>query len=71
MTVFLFHYQSILWRMWIILFYPKQEPKICTEVEALSGSLKPYIGTDNEVIDEEKTFLQALLDDDNRIKAGQ
>lgn len=54
-----------------ILFFPKQEAKICPEVEALSGSLKPYIGTDNEILDDdEKAFLQAILDDDNRIKAG-
>ena len=55
-----------------ILFYPKQDNKICPPVEALSGSLKPYIGMDSEVIDDdEKAFLQALLEDDNRIKAGQ
>lgn len=55
-----------------ILFYLKQESKICPQVQALSGSLKSYIGKDDEVISEdEKAFLQALLDDDNRIKAGQ
>lgn len=55
-----------------ILFDTKQENKICSQVQALSGSLKPYIGTDDEVIeDDEKAFLQALLDDDNRIEAGQ
>lgn len=55
-----------------ILFYPKQDNKICPQVEALSGSLRPYIGMDSEVIDDdEKAFLQALLEDDNRIKAGQ
>lgn len=53
-----------------IFFFPKQEAKICPEVVALSGSLNPYIGTDNEVIDgDEQAFLQAILEDDNRIKA--
>lgn len=46
-----------------------QSNTICPEVETLSGSLKPYIGTDNEMLDDdEKAFLQAILDDDNRIK---
>ncbi|WP_066802435.1 hypothetical protein [Moraxella oblonga] len=56
-----------------IIFYSKQEndinSQIQDEVKLLSGSLKPYIGTDNEVLsDDEKAFLQAILDDDNRIK---
>lgn len=46
------------------------QTNICPEAQALSGSLKPYIGTDNEILDDdEKAFLQAILDDDNRIKA--
>lgn len=55
-----------------IAFYPKQETNISPEVQQLSGSLNAYIGTDADVIaDDEKAFLQSLLDDDNRIKAGQ
>lgn len=50
-----------------ILFYPKQDTDIYPQVQALSGSLKSYIGTDNDDIDDEKALLQALLDDDNRI----
>lgn len=46
-----------------------QATAICPKIQALSGSLKPYIGTDSAVIDDdEKAFLQAILDDDNRIK---
>lgn len=52
-----------------ILLYPKQENTICPQVQALSGSLKPYIGTDDEVIeDDEKAFLQTILDDAHRVK---
>lgn len=38
---------------------------ICEKVQVLSGSLKLYIS------DDEKAFLQALLDDYKWIKAGQ
>lgn len=53
-----------------VSFFSKKEPYVSPEVKALSGSLKPYIGTDSDVLnDEQRAFLQEILDDDNRIKA--
>ena len=49
-----------------IIFYSKQEndinSQIQDEVKLLSGSLKPYIGTDNEVLsDDEKSLFASNI----------